>query len=67
MRPAVGQVESRHQAQAGGLAGARRAEKSEELAVGDREIDARDRYDVAEALGDALELDGDQAAVTVRR
>ena len=62
-----GQLEPRHQAQAGRLAGTRRAEEGEELAVGDREIDARDRLDFAEPLGDALELDGDQAAVTVRR
>ena len=40
-----------------GLAGAVRAEQAEDLAAGDLEVDARDRLDVAVALGQAPDSD----------
>ncbi len=47
---AIGRLEARDHAQQGGLAAARAAQKGEQLAAPDVEIDAVDRGDRAEAL-----------------
>jgi len=56
------EVETGDEAQASGLAGARRTQEGEELAVGDAQIDVVDGDDVAEAARDPLELDCDRTA-----
>ncbi len=55
---ALGRVlEAGHHAHHGGLAAARRPQQGEELALVDRQGNIVDRGEVAEALGDAAELD----------
>ena len=56
-RPVVRQLEAGDHAQGGGLAGARRAEHGEELALANLEVDPRHRHDVAVALREALEAE----------
>ena len=57
MAPAGRGLEAGDHAQGRGLAAARRAEQREELARGDREAGVVDRHEVAEALGDVVDLD----------
>ena len=56
-RPGRGRLEAGDHAQRRGLAAARGAEQREELARGDREVGVVDRDEVAEALGDVVDLD----------
>ena len=60
------QLEARDHAQGRRLAGARRAEHREELAVADLEVDAVDRRDVTEPLLEALEPNGRSRVRRVR-
>ena len=57
IRPAVGRLEAGQHAQERGLAAAGRAQQGEELALVDVEADIVDGVDVAELLGDVLDLD----------
>jgi hypothetical protein len=58
----VGRLEACQQAQQRGLATARAAQKSKQLAAFDDEIDVVDGGDRAEALGDAFDADDRAAA-----
>jgi hypothetical protein len=53
-----GRLEARDQAQQRRLAATRGADEHDELAVGDREVDAVDDLGFAEGLVDALEFEG---------
>ena len=53
----VGRLEAGQQAQQGGLAAARAAQKREQLAAFDDEVDIVDGRDRAEAFGDAFDPD----------
>ena len=55
--PAVGRLEAGQHPQQRGLAAAGRPQQREELALVDVDADIVDRVDVAELLGDVLDLD----------
>ena len=53
---AAGLLEAGDQAQQGRFSAARRADEHDELAIGDRQVDAMDDMDIAEGFADALEF-----------
>ena len=59
-------LEAGDHAQGRGLAAARGAEEREELARGDREAGVVDRHELAEALGDVVDLDDRRGRVRAR-